>query len=131
MEYPDYKSLVKTPEAHAEFLTAIAEKAEEIKDPGGLFLWMTTRIKVDGKPFSQAKHLTTLENSSDSWEVEEMDPAVTEKIVNHSAAIAQLDKGYDLPFFTSGFHLLVGDLKDRGIPVPESMDASRSKIKPT
>lgn len=131
MEYPNYKALVATPEAHADFLSAIAEKAEEIKDPGGLYLWMTTRIQVDGKPFSQVKHLNALENESDGWDVEDMAPGVPEKIVNHSAAISKLDKGYDLPFFTSGFHLLVEDLKERGIPVPESVDVSRSKIKPT
>lgn len=131
MEYPNYKALVATPEVHANFLESIAEKASEINDPGGLYLWMKTRMTVDGQPFSQAKHLNALEMGSSTWEVEEMAPEMTEKIVNHSVAIAKVDKGYDLPFFTSGFHLLVEDLKERGVPVPESTQASRSKTKPS
>ncbi len=109
MQIESYGEITATPQAHTEFLRHVVSLMGSIdgNDPGAarqLYSVMRDGIDVDGKPFSQARHLHALENASDGWRAEDTPPEVLHEMLSLSEQIQGFDPGYKVCDFTVGYH---------------------------
>jgi len=124
LEYGSYKELVASPEAHAAFLQQINVLIPENGDRREFFQNLKDNVKVNGEPFSQVKHLTTLENSSERWDLEESPDALKLTIAKLSQRFKTIDSGYDLAHFTAGYEYALAEMKGRGLKVENALNLS-------
>ena len=123
MQIESYGEITATPQAHTEFLRHVVSLMGSIdgNDPGAarqLYSVMRDGIDVDGKPFSQARHLHALEDASDSWDVEETPPEVLRELLSLSEQIQGFDPGYTVCDFTVGYHWIKEFAGDAEIAPP-------------
>lgn len=126
-EYASYKDLVKTPEAHVEFLRVIGQEIDDPKGTGSLYARLSSSVRVKDAPFSQAAHLTALESNSDGWDMDEVADSVKVEIAQLSAKVKEADPGYDVPHFTTGFEWMIRDLRERGVSVEGGLHFEQEK----
>lgn len=126
-EYGSYNELVNSPEAHVEFLRTVSQDIDQPNGTGCLYERMAASIKVNKAPFSQAKHLTALESNSDGWDLDETADSVKVEIVQLSAKVKEVDSGYDIPHFTSGFEWMIRDMRERGVKVEGGLNFEKEK----
>ncbi len=108
MQIESYDEITATPQAHTEFLRHVVSLMGVIdtNDSGAarqLYSVMRDGIDVDGKPFSQARHLLALENASGAWCVEDTSPEVLRELLSLSEQIQGFDPGYKVCDFTVGY----------------------------
>jgi hypothetical protein len=128
MKFDSYKTMVKTPEAVASFFGEVAQNFKlEGKENERLFQFLTRTVSVDGKPFSQAKHLVALEDQSGNWDLPELPQPVQQSLATNALEIHKLDQGYDVPSFIVGFESMARDLQGKGIELDYSTEVQPPK----
>lgn len=115
MQYASYKEITATPEAQADFLRNVREGFESQQTAVQLHDYMRKNIQVGGEPFSQVRHLTTLENASYDWDLDETPAAVRKALAENAEALHQVERGYDVPHFITGFEAMVVELRGQGV----------------
>lgn len=119
MQYTSYKAINASPESQAQFLSSVREGYEAHTQgndrPYPLHEYMRRNIEVGGEPFSQVKHLIALENDSYDWDLDETPVAVRKSLSESAEALHQIERGYDVPHFITGFESMVNDLKEQGV----------------
>ena len=119
MEYKSYKAINASPESQAQFLSAVRDGYEAHTQgnakPDPLYIYMRNSIEVGGEPFSQVKHLIALENDSYDWDLDAAPVAVRKTLAESAEALHQIERGYDVPHFITGFDSMVNELKEKGV----------------
>lgn len=129
MQFQSYKEINATPESEAKFLSQVLEGFAATDKPGErLYEFMQRTIEVDGKPFSQASHLTKLENDSYDWELEDTPVEVQKALVESAEALHRVDRGYDVPHFITGFEMVVQELKKAGVVVDHEAKLAKPRL---
>lgn len=126
-EYASYKDLVKTPDAHVEFLRVIGQEIDVPNGTGSLYARLSSSVRVKDAPFSQAAHLTALESNSDGWDMDEVADSVKVEIAQLSSKVKGAEPGYDVPHFTTGFEWMIRDLRERGVSVEGGLHFKKEK----
>lgn len=127
MQYESYKAITATPETQAEFLRLTRESYESNSKAGeALHEFMGNNIQVGGKPFSQVKHLTALEDDSYDWDFQATSTDVKKALIADATALHELDQGYDLPHFITGYEAMAQDFQ----PEPPAAIDHQSPVKP-
>lgn len=112
MQFESYKAITATPQTQAEFLRHTRESYEANSKAGeALHEFMGNNIQVGGKPFSQVKHLTALEDDSYDWDFQATSADVKKALIADATALHGLDQGYDLPHFITGYEAMVQEFK--------------------
>lgn len=123
-EYSDWKAITATPEAHLDFLRVIDGHIEEGLEGRELYQKLNKEVAVEGKPFSQAFHLTKLEANSGNWDTDETPDPVKLEIVSLTEKVKAADPGYDMSHFTTGYEYMIREMKERGVNVDAGLDHS-------
>jgi len=123
-EYSDWKQITATPEAHLDFLRVIDGHIEGGLEGRELYQKLNKEVTVDGKPFSQAFHLTKLEANSGNWDTDETPDPVKLEIVKLAEKVKEADPGYDMAHFTTGYEYMISEMKERGVQVDAGLDHS-------
>lgn len=129
MQYASYKAITATPQTQADFLREVREGYEahvqSSEKPHPLHEYLRRNVQVGGEAFSQVKHLTALENDSYDWDLDEAPVEVRKALAEHAEALHQIERGYDVPHFITGFTAMVNGLKEQGV----NLDLER-KVEP-
>lgn len=59
--------------------------------------------------------LRIAENDSYDWDLDETPVAVRKSLAESAEALHQIERGYDVPHFITGFESMVNDLKEQGV----------------
>ena len=124
MEFSNYSQMTNSVDSHIAFLRTVNDVAGGLK-PGQTLLTELNKMSVGGKPFSAARHLTTLEDQSDAWDLvtnqlEDRAAAPDSKkveVIRLTKSIMEKDPSYDLAFHTTGYQAMVNDLASRNVPL--------------
>ncbi len=96
-----------------------------------LYDFMRRTIAVAGKPFSQANHLTVLENDSYDWDLEETPLHTKLALIEHAQVLHGVDRGYNVPHFVTGFEAMVQDLKASGQQIESTVEKQKMRAQDT
>lgn len=101
--FSSYEELTKTPQAHLEFLEFVDNEIEKPSSQDLLGFRLADLISIKGKPFSQSRHLISLEHESYEWDWDACTIDEKVRIVALSQVVARNDKGYNLQHFTNRY----------------------------
>lgn len=114
----NYQEIVSSPQVQAKFFAEIGERVAMNMKPGErLDQFMARNVQVDGKPFSQASHLSKLEIASGEWDLDEAPAEVRTQLAQGSMSLRAIQPEYDASKFILGFEYMVGELRASGVQI--------------
>jgi serine/threonine-protein kinase HipA len=127
MQFDSYKAITATAQTQADFLHTTRQNYASDSRPGeALHEFMARSIEVNGKPFSQVRHLTALEEDSYDWDLDAAPAALRRTLAADARALYAADHGYNLPHFMTGFEAMVQHLQ----PEPPAGVDRQPTVKP-
>lgn len=131
----NYSDIVKTPDAHLEFLRTLKNMTAQAGPGVSLHAIMASNITVgDKEKFSQSKHLFELEKASYIWDLplnqiedkSALHDVKKVEMIKLTQELMSKDQGYDLAHFTSGFDKMAEDIIERKVQMAAAQKPSPS-----
>jgi hypothetical protein len=104
LSYANYNAICKDTASHLSFCRDLLEHLLEYSPArdGEVTHWLSKTVDVDGKPFSCAKHMVTIELKSINWDFMDEDVALQTQVVDKAIALQKYSPTYNMAPFIDG-----------------------------